>query len=97
MINIYGNYYMDADSNEYIVYFCGKREKMKLGSKIPTGEIKEYKDLVGYYRTLTAAIKGCITHALRNKVSKDEISTLSDCLDFISNAEEKILDATKGL
>lgn len=96
MINIYDNYYVDADENQYVLYVCGRREKMTLGNKQPTGEFKDYQEAIGYYTSLTGVLSGCIQHATRKKVANNEISHLRECIEFISDIEEKILDATKG-
>ena len=96
MIKLVDKYFMTADSNQYILWECGKRPKIDIKTKKPTNEIVDYEEQVGYYATISGLIKGLINHAGREKAASDEFKSLKELIDYLSDLEEKIIDATKG-
>ncbi len=96
MIKLTDKYYMTADSNQYILIEKGQRAKIDLKTKKPTGEIIDYEEQLCFCATLSGLIKGCLTYAGREKAATDEFQSLKELIDYLSDLEEKILDATKG-
>ena len=96
MIKLTDKYYMTADSNQYILIEKGQRDKIDLKTKKPTDKVIDYEDQLGFYITLSGLIKGCLTYAGREKAATDEFQSLKELIDYLSDLEEKILDATKG-
>ena len=96
MIKLTDKYYMTADSNEYILIKKGQRDKIDLKTKKPTGEIIDYEEQLCFCSTLSGLIKNCLIYAGREKAATDEFQSLKELIDYLSDLEEKILDATKG-
>ena len=96
MIKLADKYYMTADSNEYILIEKGQRDKIDLKTKKPTGEIIDYEEQLCFCSTLSGLIKNCLIYAGREKAATDEFQSLKELIDYLSDLEEKILDATKG-
>ena len=96
MIKLTDKYYMTADSNQYILIEKGQRAKIDLKTKKPTGEIIDYEEQLCFCSTLSGLIKNCLIYASREKAATDEFQSLKELIDYLSDLEEKILDATKG-
>ena len=96
MIKLTDKYYMTADSNQYILIEKGQRDKIDLKTKKPTGEIIDYEEQLCFCFTLSGLIKNCLIYAGREKAATDEVQSLKELIDYLSDLEEKILDATKG-
>ena len=96
MIKLTDKYYMTADSNEYILIEKGQRDKIDLKTKKPTGEIIDCEEQLCFCSTLSGLIKNCLIYAGREKAATDEFQSLKELIDYLSDLEEKILDATKG-
>jgi hypothetical protein len=94
-IHLIGNYYYTADANQYILLECGKRNKIDRKTRKVTDEIMEYEDVLGYYTTLSALIKACVTHANKTATVNGEITTLTEAIKHIdrifSELNDKIL------
>lgn len=96
MIKLTDKYFMTADSNQYTILECGKRPKIDVKTKKPTGEMIDYEEQVGYYATISGLIKGLINHVGREKAASDEFKSLKELIDYLSDLEERIIDVTKG-
>ena len=96
MIPLVEDYYFSADENQYILYRCGKRDKIDIKTKKSTGEIIDFTEIVGFYTTLSAMLKGCVRECNMRKIQNGEINSLKDCIDHIESVYEKIEDITKG-
>ena len=96
MIKLTDKYYMTADSNQYILIEKGQRAKIDLKTKKPTGEIIDYEEQLCFCSTLSGLIKNCLIYAGREKAAADEFQSQKELIDYLSDLEEKILDATKG-
>ena len=96
MIKLADKYYMTADSNQYILIEKGQRDKIDLKTKKPTGEIIDYEEQLCFCSTLSGLIKNCLIYAGREKAATDEFQSLKELIEYLSDLEEKILDATKG-
>lgn len=91
--HICDDYYLSANSDNYILYHYETRESIRLG-KQRTGEFKEFHDVIGYYTSIKGVIEGCIRHATRNKLINEQFESLDDVLDFLSAFEQRLIDAT---
>ena len=96
MIPLVEDYYFSADENQYILYRCGKRDKIDIKTKKSTGEIIDFTEAVGFYTTLSAMLKGCVRECNMRKIQNGEINSLKDCVDYMESVYEKIEDITKG-
>ena len=96
MVKLTDKYYMTADSNQYILIEKGQRAKIDLKTKKPTGEIIDYEEQLCFCSTISGLIKNCLIYAGREKAATDEFQSLKELIDYLSDLEEKILDATKG-
>ena len=96
MIKLTDKYYMTADSNQYILIEKKKKKKIDLKTKKPTDEIIDYEEQLCFCSTLSGLIKNCLIYAGREKAAADEFQSLKELIDYLSDLEEKILDATKG-
>ena len=96
MIKLTDKNYMTADSNQYILIEKGQRAKIDLKTKKPTDKVIDYEDQLGFYSTLSGLIKGCLIYVGKEKAATDEFQSLKELIDYLSDLEEKILDATKG-
>ena len=56
MIPLVEDYYFSADENQYILYRCGKRNKIDIKTKKATGEIIDFTEAVGFYTTLSVSL-----------------------------------------
>lgn len=95
MIPLVEDYYFTADENQYILYRCGKRDKIDIKTKRPTGEIIDFADTVGFYTTLSSMLKSCVVACNRRKVQNGEIGSLKDCVEQMNNMYERIESLTK--
>lgn len=96
MIKLVDKYFMTADNNQYTLLECGKRPKIDIKTKKPTGEMIDYEEQIGYYGNLTALINGCINIYGKEIVANEEVKTLKELINKLSDLEEKIIDATRG-
>ena len=96
MIKLVDKYFMTADNNQYTLLECGKRPKIDIKTKKPTGEMIDYEEQIGYYATISGLIKGLINHAGREKAASDEFKSLKELIDYLSDLKEKIIDVAKG-
>lgn len=94
MIHLVDAYYVNADSNQYILQkeMQGLRKNPDTGAQEPT---TYYKDM-GYYATMENCVQGCIRNALREKVSDGAITTMRGWLDAMNGMKKEIMDALKG-
>lgn len=96
MIPLVEDYYFSADENQYILYRCGKRNKIDIKTKKSTGEVIDFTETVGFYTTIFSMLKGCVRECNRRKIQNGEISNLKDCIKHIDDIYYKIESLTKG-
>lgn len=96
MIHIISDYYFETDDHQYILYQCGVREKQSFGKKEPTGEMKEFQNVLGYYGNISGMLNGCMRHANRTACKRGDIKNLKECIDHLDDIAGKILETTKG-
>ena len=83
MIPLVEDYYFSADENQYILYRCGKRDKIDIKTKKSTGEVIDFTETVGFYTTIFSMLKGCVRECNRRKIKNGEISNFKDCIKKI--------------
>ena len=81
MIKITDTYYLNADSNCYIL--CIKQDKLdKDGNVVYTNE--------GYYSTIEQALNGLIKREVRKFISKDDAKSIEDLKTEIIRLREYV-------
>lgn len=96
MIHIIENYYYEIDDSQYILYECGKREKIDIKTKKGTGELKDYQDCLGYFTSLENMLGKLIKMWGNKKAIKNNVATVSEHIRILSDIRNDVLDATKG-
>lgn len=96
IIPLVEDYYFSADENQYILYRCGKRNKIDIKTKKSTDEIIDFTETVGFYTTLSAMLKGCVRECNMRKIQNGEISSLKECIECMDSMYEKIENLTRG-
>lgn len=91
-IKITNNFYFTADTDNYILLECGQHKKIDIKTKKPTGEIVDYEDVLGYYSSLEALIRGCRKIIIREKIVDDTLTTIDDILDYMNDINNKLDD-----
>lgn len=71
---------------------CGRRKKIDIKTKKPTGEIVNYEDVLGYYSSLDALIRGCRKIMVREKIADSTLTTIDDVLDYMNNINNRLDD-----
>lgn len=89
-IKITGKYYFAADSDQYVLLECGERDKINIKTKKPTGEIAKYEDILGYYSSLDALIRGCRRIIIREKVKDGSLASVDAILDYMNTINNKL-------
>lgn len=94
MINLINGWYIEADSYSYALRRKYTEEeiaeKLKNNSEKTAEEYSELYETFGYYGTMSIAINGFIKHMLRQKVAKEEITTLKQFADELRTLKEEI-------
>ena len=81
MIKLDKNYFLNADSNCYIL--CTKADrKDKEGNDVYNNE--------GYYNSIESALQGLIKKELRKYISKKSIQSIEELLNEVKRLEEYI-------
>lgn len=96
MIPLVEDYYFSADENQYILYRCGKRNKIDIKTKKSTNEIIYFTKTVGFYATLSAMLKGCIRECNMRKVQNGDVTSLSEYIKRLEEMYNRIEKLTKG-
>ncbi len=96
MIPLIEDYYFSCDDNQYILYQCGKRNKIDIKTKKPLDEMIEFTDILGYYCDLVSLLKGCVKHCNRRIIQEGKVNTLKDCIKNINETYDKIERLTNG-
>lgn len=89
-IKIADNFYFTADSDQYILIECGKREKIDRKTRKPTGEIIDYEDTIGYYSSIEALVRGCRKIMVREKVSDGSFDTIDSIIDYMNSINDRL-------
>lgn len=89
-IKIADNFYFTADSDQYILIECGKREKIDRKTRKLTGEIIEYEDTIGYYSSIEALVRGCRKIMVREKVSDGSLDTIDGIIGYMNKINDRL-------
>lgn len=89
-IKITSNFYFTADTDNYVLLECGQRKKIDIKTKKPTGEIVDYEDILGYYSSIEALIRGCRKIMVREKVSDGSLDTIDDIVGYMNNINDRL-------
>lgn len=89
------NYYFSVDSNNYILYYFNRRNKIDIKTKTQTNEILETYDMIGFYSDLESLIKATIKYLNKDAVIDGQVSTLKECVQQIVNSTEKLIKLLK--
>lgn len=89
-IKITDNFYFTADSDQYILIECGKREKIDRKTRKPTGEIIDYEDTIGYYSSIEALVRGCRKIMVREKLSDGSLDTIDGIIGYMNNINDRL-------
>lgn len=89
-IKITNNFYFTADTDNYVLLECGQRKKIDIKTKKPTDEIVDYEDVLGYYSSLEALIRGCRKIMVREKIADDTLTTINDILDYMNDINNRL-------
>lgn len=96
MIKINDEYFIDATSNCYILQrFVGNAETSK--EKQEKQKKKNLYDALGYYPTIEGALNGIIKTETRKFIGKEDINTLKDLLEKVTEVRQVIEKACEGL
>lgn len=96
MIHIIDKYYYEIDDSQYILYECGRREKIDIKTKKGTGEMKEYQDCLGYFTSLESMLNKLIKSWGNDKSRRNNIASISEHIRILSDIRKDVLDVTKG-
>lgn len=91
LTHILDNYYMDADENQYILYY----EKTSTNRK--TGEQYKSLSVIGYYGTIPTLLQRCITHSNRQDMQDGKFDELNDCIKQIMSKTDEFMSLMSEL
>ena len=83
MVKINNDYYIDADSNSYML----KQVKYAVNKK---GEKERADGTIGYYTTIETALKGYLKHQSRDIVSKQVFNSIQEYLKYIQKLDKEL-------
>lgn len=95
MIPLVEDYYFTCDDKQYILFQCGKRNKIDIKTKKPTDEMIDFTDIVGYYDKLSTMLKACVRHYNLRQVQSGNVHTLNDCIKQVEELYSRIEKLTK--
>lgn len=83
--HIIENFYMDADSNQYILVEKVSRTNKKTN--------KRYEGITthGYYTTIESLLNAVIDLSVRNKIKSNQVPTIKEAIEDIKNTKIKLM------
>ena len=90
MIQINDKYFIDANSNNYIL-------KEKIVTENEDGEKTENLSPVGYYPTVTGALQGLLKKEFRKYVGKKTTNSITEAIKEFERLEKEIKEYTKNM
>lgn len=97
MIKIIDGYGFDQDRNGITLFEIGQRESVIQRTKIKTGEIKDYADVLGYYSTMSAMLESCLKHATRRTAEREQVKTIGEYINIMQRIKNEIIKAAERL
>lgn len=95
MIKIIEGYGFEHDSQQFILYRTGKREKLEFGTKNKTGQIVEYKELVGFYTNLATVCMAVLNLETKRAAESAGVDNLGDYLAIMERISQEIKAAVE--
>lgn len=84
MLKINDEYYIEGETNDFILKQVHYAEKKDTGEKVR-------QDLViGYYATVDIALKGYLKHKGREIIQKKDFESIKEYLDYIKKLDEEM-------
>lgn len=96
MIPLIDGYYFSCDEYQYVLYYCGTRNKIDVKTKKQTGEMIEFTDTIGFYTDLKTLLKACVKHSNMAQIRSGNITSLEDCISRLEDMYSKIESLTKN-
>ena len=89
MIKINNEYYIDGETNNFIlkqVHYAENKE---------TGEKKRQDLIIGYYGTVDIALKGYLKHRSREIVHNKDFESIKEYLKYIEKLDKELEEILK--
>ena len=84
MIKLINNYYIDADSYQYIL------KQMVTRTKTADNTTYEAETTVGYFKDIPPLIKSCLDDIVRDELSTGEITSLLEYANKIESLNDEL-------
>lgn len=98
MVRINENYSFDNDGKCLALYRTEMREKKAFGgSRSTTGEIKDFKSVVGYYKNIEQLVLAVADDATARKCNDGTVAHIREYLAEYRKAAKELKDAVCGL
>lgn len=65
-------------------------KKIDRKTRKPTGEIGRYEDILGYYSSIEALVRGCRKIMVREKVSDGSLDIINDIVGYMNNINDRL-------
>ena len=92
MIKINDEYYIEADTNNYMLKQVHYVEKINHKSDGTDESLGIYRQdlVIGYYATIDMALKGYLKHKSRDIVSKKDFESIQEYLKYIEKLDKEL-------
>lgn len=90
MIKIKDDWYYEFDGVQYTLIHIYEKEMTAFGSKEKTGEVREVREMIGYYSTMTAMLLKLTTLLAKEKIDSGEIKTIEQHITALKTIKEEI-------
>lgn len=90
MIKILDDWYYEFDGVQYTLIHIYEKEMTAFGSKEKTGEVREVREMIGYYSTMTATLLKLTTLLAKEKIDNGEIKTIEQHITALKTIKEEI-------
>lgn len=96
MIKIIDGYGFEQDDMQFTLYAVGKRQKTScFGRTVADGEMIEYKDIIGYYSSMSAMLESCIKHSTRKTTEEAGVDNIGDYIRIMQEISREIKEFAK--
>lgn len=90
MINLYKDYYIDADENNFVL-------KKKVFGKTKTGEERETFRPEGYFASMSGLYAFFVREVEKEVISSESVTTIHDFIEKMNDVIEELKYFTKRL
>ena len=87
-IHVVEDIYLEADRYGYTVVCIGMRRKGIFGTKELSDELTEYRDEIGYYGSIGAAMHGVKEYVIRMGIVDGKLTTMNELLGEIKRMND---------